>query len=112
MADALFHLTTADAFEAALARGEYRAASLSSEGFIHLSTAAQWRTTAGRFFRGQAGLVLLELDPHGLDVRFEPADGELFPHLYGPLPVASVRAVLGLEVAADGAVVAGARRPR
>jgi uncharacterized protein (DUF952 family) len=33
-------------------------------------------------------------------VPFEPADGELFPHLYGPLPLA---AVLEVHVVAEDA---------
>jgi uncharacterized protein (DUF952 family) len=111
MADFLFHLTTQTAWEAARPSGEYRAESLKTEGFIHLSTAAQWRRSAARFFRGQAGLVLLELRADGLDVRFEPADGEHFPHLYGPLPVASVRDVFELQVRDDGEAVFRSRQP-
>jgi uncharacterized protein (DUF952 family) len=105
VSDFLFHLTTRAAWEAARPAGEYRADSLATEGFIHLSTAAQWRRSAARFFRGQQGLVLLELRADGLDVRFEPADGEHFPHLYGPLPVAAVRDVFELEVRNDGEAV-------
>jgi uncharacterized protein (DUF952 family) len=112
MADFLFHLTTQTAWEAARPSGEYRAESLQTEGFIHLSTASQWKRSAARFFRGQRGLVLLELKPDGLDVRFEPADGEHFPHLYGPLPVASVRDVFELEVHADGEAVFRSMQPR
>ncbi|MDX2015600.1 MAG: DUF952 domain-containing protein [Myxococcaceae bacterium] len=112
MSDFLFHLTTQAEWEAARPRGEYRAGSLATEGFIHLSTAAQWRRSAARFFSGQQGLVLLELRPDGLDVRFEPADGEQFPHLYGPLPVSAVRDVFELAVGADGAPVFRSMQPR
>jgi glutathione S-transferase len=49
-----------------------------------------------RFYTGvpRAELVLLEVDPAGLPVRVEAAsDGAGdFPHLYGPLPLASVTA--------------------
>jgi uncharacterized protein (DUF952 family) len=112
VSDFLFHLTTQAAWEAARPTGEYRADSLKTEGFIHLSTAAQWRRSAARFFRGQKGLVLLELRGDGLDVRFEPADGEHFPHLYGPLPVAAVRDVFELEVGADGEASFRSMQPR
>lgn len=90
----LFHITTRAAWEAAT--GEYRAPSLAEVGFIHLSTAEQWPATLARFFAGQRDLVLLEIDPSGLPIRFERADGDDFPHLYGPLPVAAVRAVRSL----------------
>jgi uncharacterized protein (DUF952 family) len=112
VSDFLFHLTTQAAWEAARPTGEYRADSLKTEGFIHLSTAAQWRRSAARFFRGQKGLVLLELRGDGLDVRFEPADGEHFPHLYGPLPVAAVRDVFELEVGDDGEASFRSMQPR
>jgi uncharacterized protein (DUF952 family) len=92
----LFHITTRTAWHAAQAAGEYRAPSLAEVGFIHLSTAAQWPITLARFYAGARDLVLLEIDPHGLDVRFERADHEDFPHLYGPLPLAAVLAVSSL----------------
>lgn len=88
----LFHLTLTEAWAAARAAGEYRAASLDSQRFIHLSTEAQWPRTRERFFAGQTGLVLLVIDPARLshEVRFEPADGDSFPHLYGPLNLDAV----------------------
>ena len=88
----LFHITTRAAWDAARAAGEYRAESLAREGFIHLSTAAQWRATLARFFRGQRDLVLLAIRSEALHapVRFDEADGERFPHLYGPLNLDAV----------------------
>jgi uncharacterized protein (DUF952 family) len=87
---ALFHITTRDAWERACAAGEYRPASLASEGFIHLSTAAQWPATRQRFYRDVPDLVLLHVAPAGLEIRYERADGDDFPHLYGPLPIGAV----------------------
>jgi len=92
----LFHITTRSAWAAAQAAGEYRAPSLADAGFIHLSTAEQWPRTRARFFSGASDLVLLELDPAGLPIRFERADGEDFPHLYGALPLAAVVRVTAL----------------
>lgn len=90
----LFHITTRAAWAAAQAAGEYRAPSLAEVGFIHLSTAAQWPATLARFFAGQRELVLLEIDAaRAGDIRFERADGDDFPHLYGPLPLAAVVSV-------------------
>jgi uncharacterized protein (DUF952 family) len=64
------------------------------DGFVHLSTAGQVEETARRHFAGRADLVLLACDAAALGaaLRYEPSrDGELFPHLYGPLPAAAVR---------------------
>jgi glutathione S-transferase len=74
-------------------------------GFIHLSAAHQVPATAARFYGDLAAgeVVLLSIDPQrltsaGLAVRHESAAlpggstrGELFPHLYGPLPLEAVR---------------------
>jgi uncharacterized protein (DUF952 family) len=88
----LFHIAKRTAWEAARSAGEYRPASLLAEGFIHLSTEDQWRRTLDRCYREDPDLVVLCIDPGRLGnaVRFEPVDGESFPHLYGPLAVDAV----------------------
>lgn len=88
----LFHITTRKAWDRAQGTGHYRPKSLDTEGFIHLSTEQQWRHTLHRLFRGQKDLVVLCIDTDRLagEVRFEPADGEEFPHLYAPLEVSAV----------------------
>jgi uncharacterized protein (DUF952 family) len=100
----LFHLVPATDWQTALATGALVPTSLASEGFVHLSTEPQWPRTAARFFRGRRDLVLLVIDPARLaaEVRFESADGELFPHLYGALPASAVVDVLPLVPDADG----------
>ena len=76
-----------------------------ADGFIHFSTAAQAQETAARHFRGQAGLVVLEVEAEdlGAALRWEPSrGGELFPHLYGPLPAELVRGVAEAPLDPDG----------
>jgi len=64
------------------------------EGFIHCSFADQVQGVADRFYCGRHDVLLLVIDPSQLpaEPRVENLDGgtELFPHLYGPLPVAAV----------------------
>jgi uncharacterized protein (DUF952 family) len=75
------------------------------DGFIHFSTAAQVAETASRHFSGQDDLVLVAVDAGALgdDLRYEPSrGGDLFPHLYGVLPLTAVRAVHALPLSADG----------
>ncbi len=95
----LFHITSRDAWQAAKAEGVYRAPSLSTQGFIHLSEDRQWPLTLRRFYSGQQGLVLLVLESSLLraEVRSEPADGDHFPHLYGELNLDAVTEVRELE---------------
>jgi uncharacterized protein (DUF952 family)/GNAT superfamily N-acetyltransferase len=88
-------------WRAALESGVVRPPSLESVGFVHLSAPGQVHLPAERLYPGRRDLVLLVVDPSRLTdlVRFEdgvPPDpgGMLFPHLYGPLPVTAVIAVV------------------
>lgn len=99
--DLLLHLAEPAAWRAALAEGAVRPPSLTSEGFVHLSTPDQVHLPAERLYPGRRDLALLVVDPARLadPVRREPgvpADpgGMLFPHLYGPLPTSAVIAVV------------------
>lgn len=91
----VFHILGQAEWERAKAAGTYAPPSLEREGFIHLSTREQLERTATRFFAGRADLVVLAIDPEkaGPPVRFEQADGESFPHLYGALNLDAVVAV-------------------
>ena len=54
---------------------------------------------------GQDGLLLVAVDGDALGnaLRYEPSrGGDLFPHLYGPLPVAAVRSVRPLPLGPEG----------
>jgi uncharacterized protein (DUF952 family) len=104
MADPIFHITTATEWRAAAEAGTYTAPSLADEGFIHTSTAEQVPRTAARFYADVDDLVLLEIDPDavGPEIRWEPSDGELFPHVYGPLDTSAVRAAHPFGPAPDG----------
>ena len=92
----LFHLCTRASWDTTDA--DYAPASLATEGFIHLSTAAQWPRSRARFFAGRRDLVLLVIDPAllGDAVRYERADGEDFPHLYAALARTAVVEVRAL----------------
>ena len=88
----IFHITSRAAWEEARATGAYRGDTLDSEGFIHCSLARQVVVVANARFRGQQGLVLLQIDTARAapEIRYEGADGELFPHIYGPLNAEAV----------------------
>lgn len=99
----LLHLALAEDWAAAEHDGDYRVSTrglrLEQQGFIHLSFPHQIAGVAQAFYRDAGELVVLEVDESRLDqdVVVEPGtgapDGELFPHLYGALPVAAVIAV-------------------
>jgi uncharacterized protein (DUF952 family) len=75
------------------------------DGFIHFSTSAQLAETLRCHFAGQRDLVLVAVDPDDLGsrLRWEPSrGGDLFPHLYGELPVSLARHVSPLDVDGEG----------
>lgn len=100
MAEPLFHLAEPEHWDDARRLGEYRRSTrgltLAEVGFVHLSTPAQWEGVRRRFYADHPGdLVLLtvDVDRVAAEVRWEVGEassGELFPHLYGPLPVDAV----------------------
>lgn len=110
----IYHITARKAWNDALQQGEYRAESLGAEGFIHCSTGAQVLPVAENYYRGQRGLALLTIDPSLLssELRWEPPsgggpppgvpEGELFPHVYGPINRDAVVKVFDLEADPDG----------
>jgi uncharacterized protein (DUF952 family) len=78
------------------------------DGFIHFSTAAQVRETAARHFAGVHDLLLVAVDAGRLPLRWEPSrGGDLFPHLYGSLPLEAVLWIRPLPVGDDGRHVFG-----
>ena len=106
MGGLVYKIVDRDHWAAAAACGRYRgSADDLRDGYVHLSTAAQVRATAARHFAGRAGLVLLAVDPARLGeaLRWETSrGGDLFPHLYAPLPARAVVATHELPLAPGG----------
>jgi len=78
-----------------------------SDGYIHLSTAAQLQETLDKHFAGQQNLWLAAVDLEALGdaVKWEESrGGQLFPHIYGDLPLSAVTAYSELHYEADGAL--------
>ena len=102
--------------EAARAGVAYRRStlgtSLEDEGFIHCSFANQVQGVADVLFRGRSDVVLLTIDPVRVraPIRIENVDGgkEVFPHVYGPLPLGAVIESKDVPVGADGSLAVNA----
>ncbi len=64
-----------------------------ADGYIHMSTADQVEVTLTKHFAGQDNLTIagIDLTQFGPELKWEVSrGGALFPHLYGPLPMAAV----------------------
>jgi uncharacterized protein (DUF952 family) len=113
----IFHITSHPAWTEAQAKGEYTAPSLTTEGFIHCSTLSQVLPVAENYYKGQSGLVLLIVEPALLSsaLKWEgPSggtpppgvpEGDLFPHIYGPINVNAIVNVVKLESNPDGTFI-------
>ena len=102
----IYKIVPREMWDAALAVGVFHGSPVDlADGFIHFSTAAQVRDTAAKHFAGLPDLLLVAVPAAAIldAVEWEPSrDGDLFPHLYGPLPVAAVSWVKPLTIAPDG----------
>jgi uncharacterized protein (DUF952 family) len=102
----VYKIVAADLWQSAEDSGHFSGAGIDlNDGFIHLSTGPQARRTAQLFFGGQDNLVLVAADGPSLGaaLKYEPSrDGDLFPHLYGPLPLTAVLSVRPLPLGANG----------
>ncbi len=105
----VLHLAHVDEWAAALRTGWFdrstRGESLAEVGFIHASTSGQIRHTARTFYLDDPDPLLLlvvdvaQTESAGSALRWEPATGSRYPHVYGPIPVAAV--VAAVPVAFD-----------
>ncbi len=110
----IYHITSRRAWREAQQRGDYHAESLATEGFIHCSTDAQVLPVAEKYYSGRGGLLVLKIDPARLsaELKWEPPsggtpprgipEGELFPHVYGPINLDAIVKVFDLETDPDG----------
>jgi glutathione S-transferase len=96
--DLIYHLAIEREWADARRAGEYRMSTLGrtldDEGFIHCSFEHQVRRVADLFYGERDDIVLLSIDPRGLqaELRVEtpPGAAEAFPHVYGPLNLEAV----------------------
>lgn len=113
----IWHLALESDWTAAVAAGSYRVSTrgltLGDVGFIHGSDRGQVAGVAARFYSDVTEpLRLLAIDADavrasGTEVVWEDGgDGELFPHIYGPVDTAWVREATPARMA-NGLLVVG-----
>ena len=109
MTGPVYKLVDREAWDRARAGGRFDGSAVDhADGYIHMSTGAQLAETARRHYAGRSGLVLVTVDTAALGegLRWEVSrGGDLFPHLYGPLPLSAVEAERRLSVRDDGVMI-------
>lgn len=90
----IYHVTTQTDWKKAQAQGQYKAASLATEGFIHTSKLNQVPGVLKRYYSGIPDLLLLHIEEDKLTSRllyeFAPSVNEEFPHVYGAINLDAV----------------------
>lgn len=106
MSDVAYKLVDRAEWEAARAAGAYAGSAVDlADGYIHMSSAAQLAETARRHYAGRSDLLLVAVDLTvlGEALKWEASrGGDLFPHLFAPLPVSAAREERGLSVDPEG----------
>ena len=92
--DLIVHICLPLIWQEAEHNGEYRGDTLDTQGFIHCSKPEQVLKVANAYYSNQQDLLLTWIDPQKLEpeLRWEAADEDVFPHIYGPL---NLNAVVG-----------------
>jgi uncharacterized protein (DUF952 family) len=102
----IYKIADATSWQNALDAGHFDGSSDDiRDGFIHLSTAAQTLGTLAKHFARRSDLIIAAVDAPSLEnaLRWEVSrGGEKFPHIYGPLPITSVRWWKPLPLDRDG----------
>ena len=106
----IYRIAEAADWAAARQSGSFASPDLAAEGFIHFSERHQVQGVADRYYAGKTGLVLLAVEESklgGPPLKRENTSGgtELFPHVYGRVPIDAVTGNAPFERDASGRVV-------
>jgi uncharacterized protein (DUF952 family) len=102
----IYKILTAQQWASLQLEGVFRGSPVDlNDGYIHFSTGSQVAETAHKHFKGQSDLMLAVVDDasFGDALRYEPSrGGQLFPHLFGSLPLNMVERANPLPMDSDG----------
>ena len=102
----IYHIAGKDNSKQITSTGYYKPEGLLNEGFVHCSTKEQVINVANRFYFDQDDLILLEIEDGKLEAKvvYENLEGgsELFPHVYGPIPIRAITSVAMLSKEMNG----------
>jgi uncharacterized protein (DUF952 family) len=100
----IYLLSSQAEYQQALEHGTLVRDSLQSEGFIHASPRSQLNRIANKYYQDKVQPLILVVDKKLIlpKVKWEPATGGLYPHIYGPLNISAVTQSETISLADDG----------
>lgn len=97
----IYHFARPEDWQAAQASGEYLPREYKAEGFIHCATEAQIAGVVARHLRGGGQRLQLSIDAialgDALHYEWSEASQDLYPHVYGAIPLSAVMAVTAFD---------------
>ncbi len=83
----IYLLSSEQEYNQALKQGFLIRDSIELEGFIHASPREQLTRVANKYYKDTIKPLILVVDTSkvSVEVKWEPAAGSLYPHIYGPL---------------------------
>jgi uncharacterized protein (DUF952 family) len=97
----IYHITRMGYYQSIQSTGSYLPETFNQDGYIHCSIKDQVIRVANSFFPNQKDLLLLEIDDSKLHEKivYENLDGgvELFPHIYGNIPLTAISQLAALD---------------
>lgn len=97
MTERIYRIADPAVLAAASASGAFEGEAIDrADGFIHCSSLAQLAGTLQAHYQDAPRLAVAEIRPEALGdtLKWEASrGGELFPHVYGPIPFAAIDAV-------------------
>jgi uncharacterized protein (DUF952 family) len=102
--DNIYLLSSQAEYQQALNEGVLTRDSLISEGFIHATPRSQLTRLANKYYKNKVHPLILVVDKTLIlpEVKWEPATGGLYPHIYGPLNMNAVTAIEEISLNEEG----------
>lgn len=87
-------------YQHAKVAGALTRSSLDSEGFIHACAKSQLARVSNKHYVNVADLLVLSVqkDKVSVEIKWEPATGGLYPHIYGPMNMDAVVNVESFQI--------------
>ena len=102
----IYHISDTKGFQRLMATSRYLPEFFAQDGFVHCSFKEQIIRTANRFFTSQDHLLLFEIDEttliNLLGIENLEDGNELFPHIYGSIPIESITKIAFFDKTKNG----------
>ena len=87
MSQIIYHVVTSKYWAKLSKKTAYTAPTFAEERFIHCCTEAQINYVLTTYFKNAGQVLLLKIDTSLLlaELKFEAANGQVFPHIYGAI---------------------------